>query len=312
MTNVEAFRKDRLAALALLQAKRMKNFPNKIFSGSISITDAEFEEVRSLVYTHFGINLTRKKRSLVEGRLQKVVKSLGMTSFREYIDYIKNDVTGDALAELSNRISTNHTFFFREAGHFDFFTNTILPDLKHRHVENIAPRFRMWCAGCSFGDEPYSFAMSLMEFFGDAYDKWEIEMVATDISLAALDCAKAGVYPEDRLKLVPPLWKQKYFTKLQNGSWQVDGGLRRQITFDRINFINRCYPLTGSFHIISCRNVMIYFDQPTRDALIKKFYDYTAPGGYLFIGHSETLQRDNPYFQYVRPAIYQKAGTSSV
>ncbi len=303
MTDLETINKKRTAAFSPLPKNPLKDLhPRKMFD-TISITGTEFEEIRTLVYNHFGINLTEKKRALVEGRLQKVIKSLGMKSFRQYIDYLKKDLTGKALAELSNRISTNHTFFFREAGHFDFFSHKILPEFQQQAL--IRP-FRMWCAGCSFGDEPYSFAIALMEFFGSSHEKMGNELLATDISLDALESAETGIYPEDRLKLVPPWLKQKYFARLPDGSWQVCDRLRRQVHFERMNFISSSYPISGTFHIISCRNVMIYFDQRTREILVKRFYDYTKPGGYLFIGHSETLPRDNPYFSYVQPAIYKK------
>lgn len=276
------------------------------FFESIDIADDEFEEIRALVHRHFGISLTPKKKFLVENRLQKVIKSMGMCSFRQYIEHLKRDLTGEALAELSNRITTNHTFFFRESGHFEFFTDTVLPAIKKKAILPYSKKFRMWCAGCSFGDEPYSFAISLLEFFGSDCDQWKTTMLATDISMAALIGAKTGIYPEDRLKLVPPQLKEKYFTRLPDGAWHISDPVRRRVSFDRINFIAPVYPVIGRFHIISCRNVMIYFDQETREKLIERFYDYTEPGGYLFIGHSETLPRDNPYFRYVRPAIYQK------
>lgn len=306
MTDIKLTEKKTTTDNPLFSIKPIRALAQNSLFESVSITDDEFEEIRALVHNHFGINLTPKKKFLVEGRLQKVLKRLRIRSFRQYIDHIKQDLTGEALAELSNRITTNHTFFFREAGHFDFFTGTVLPALEACPPSLHSRKFRMWCAGCSFGDEPYSFAISLLEFLGSACDKWQKEMLATDISMAALDIARAGIYPGDRLKLVPPLLKQKYFTRIAEGSWQISDQLRRQIIFDRINFIAANYPIVGKFHIISCRNVMIYFDQETREKLVRRFYDYTEPGGYLFIGHSETLPRDNPYFKYVRPAIYQK------
>ena len=285
----------------------MNNSPDyrKAF-GTIRTTDSEFKEVQKLVYNNLGINLTEKKRSLVESRLQRTIKSLGLSSFRQYLNYIKNDTTGQAFGELSNRISTNHTFFFREEEHFKHLTSTVLPKISESFKGVGAKQIRMWCAGCSFGDEPYSFAISMMEFFGSDYASWDIGLLATDISLAALEGAQEGIYPEERLKLVPSILKRKYFIKQPDGYWRISNFLRAAITLRMLNFMNRDFPFKKKFHIISCRNVMIYFDQPTRDELIKKFYKYTEPGGYLYIGHSETISRDNSLYQYIQPAIYQK------
>ncbi|MDY6905006.1 MAG: protein-glutamate O-methyltransferase CheR [Thermodesulfobacteriota bacterium] len=284
------------------------NFVKNNF-GTIFINDAEFKAIRDLVYDNFGINLSAKKRSLVEGRLQRVIKAKGFASFSEYLNYVKSDATGQALGELSNRISTNHTFFFREQAHFDFFVKQALPEMVDRLKKERSKEFRMWCAGCSYGDEPYSFLIEMMEYFGVDYRNWDAGLLATDISMAALAGAKAGIYPEDRLKLVSPDRKRKYFKKVDENAWKVSDALSREIVFRRFNFMNKVFPFKKQFHIISCRNVMIYFDQKTRTELVEKFYNATVPGGYLFIGHSETLQRNNSLYEYVQPAIYRKRKT---
>lgn len=272
------------------------------------ITDGEFNAIRTLVYDNFGINLTDQKRSLVVGRLQKILRLKGFSSFDQYFQYVKSDTSGAAMGELINRISTNHTYFFREQDHFDFFQQTFLPDITNKLKMQRSKDIRIWCAGCSFGDEPYTFMISMMEYFGSDYKNWDAGLLATDISTVALSAAKSGIYPEERLKLVPPLMKQKYFQKHPDGTWQVNEQLKKEITFRRLNLMNKTFPFSKSFHLITCRNVMIYFDQPTRNALVRRFYDNTAPGGYLFIGHSETLRNDQCPYEYVRPAIYRKGG----
>ncbi len=274
----------------------------------ISINDSEFSAIRKLVYNNFGINLTEQKRSLVVGRLQKLLQEKKITRFSDYYKYVLADHTNQALGELVNRISTNHTFFFREKDHFDFFSQVVLPKAVERLKKKGSKDLRIWCAGCSYGDEPYTLVISMMEYFGAEYNLWDAGLLATDISEIALAGAKAGIYTEDRIKLVPPNLKHKYFKKLSDDSFSVSDRLKKEITFRRFNLMNRQIPFNKPFDLISCRNVMIYFDQPTREALIRRFYDLTVPGGFLYIGHSETLRKNDCPYEYVKPAIYRKGG----
>jgi len=288
-------------------AADMQFLPTDHFSG-IAISDAEFSAIRQLVYDNFGINLTDQKKSLVVGRLQKFMRTKRFASFDQYLNYVKTDTTGQALGELVNRISTNHTFFFREQDHFDFLRKTVLPETMARLTRGNSRDIRFWCAGCSFGDEPYTFIITMMEHFGIDYRNWNAGLLATDISTAALAGAKAAVYTDDRLKLVPPQLKQKYFIHQPDGSFRVKDTVKSEVTFRRFNLMNQNFPFKKPFHLISCRNVMIYFDEPTRKALVERFYHHLVPGGYLFIGHSETLRKDDSPFDYVKPAIYRKGG----
>jgi len=274
--------------------------------GMVQLSDKEFQDIRKIVYDNFGINLTEQKRSLIVGRLFKLLKSYGFNSFQEYFNYIKSDTTGRALGELINRISTNHTFFFRENEHFDFLNKVALPEVESRQQNNTTKDLRIWCAGCSYGDEPYTYIIVMLEYFKTKYSSWDAGLLATDISEPALSAAKTGVYSSERIRLVPPALKNKYFKKKQDDEWSVSDRLKNEITFRRLNLMNQSFPFKKQFDIISCRNVMIYFDLPTRDALVSKFYKHTAPGGYLFIGHSETLRSDSCPFEYVKPAIYRK------
>lgn len=269
----------------------------------MTITDREFDRIRELVYSRFGINLTDQKRSLVVGRLQKVLKQKNFASFSDFIQYVEADKTGEALDTLVNRISTNHTFFFREKEHFTYLVERALPDV----VGNIRERdIRVWCAACSSGEESYCLAMLLMDYFGDDYRNWDAGVLATDISARVLDIARQGIYPSDRVREVPPMMKNRYFTKVDKDNYRVTDAVRREVTYRRFNLMNTDFPFRRPFHLIFCRNVMIYFDVQTRDALARRFFDHMVPGGYLFIGHSETLRRDICPFEYIRPAVYRK------
>ncbi|MFH0924158.1 MAG: CheR family methyltransferase [bacterium] len=165
---------------------------------------------------------------------------------------------------------------------------------------------RIWCAGCSTGQEAYMLLMFMFEFFGREYGLWDAGILATDLSDRALSVAKAGIYPEEQVKLVPENLKRKYFKKIGNAQWAIDSRCKKETVFRRFNLINKQYPFRRPFHMIFCRNVMIYFDQTTRNTLINKFYQFTEPGGYLFIGHSETITRNQDLYKYIAPAIYKR------
>jgi len=272
----------------------------------MEITDAEFNRIREVIYSSFGIRLTDEKRSLVVGRLQKYIKSKGFQSFSEYLHFLDINPSPANLSELVNRISTNHTFFFREKEHFEFFTETALPEVTDRLRKTNSRDLRVWCAGCSTGEEAYGLHLLMMEYFGREYGLWDAGLLATDISEKVLAVAREGVYGEDRMEQMPGAYKTKYFERRPDGQWVANERLKKELTFRRFNLMNEQFPFKKPFHVIFCRNVMIYFDVPTRDALAKRFYDCTAPGGYLFIGHSESLGRDRTPFQYVRPAVYRR------
>ena len=284
--------------------KNISEVIRKEMTGLMQISDAEFNTIRKLVYTHFGINLTEQKKSLVVGRLQKLLKQLQFSSFEEYCDYLNK--TPEALSELVNRISTNHTFFFREKEHFDFFIKSVLPDIKKQHQDTGNKDIRLWCAAAATGEEPYTIMMLIMQAFGMEYKSWDIGLLATDISEKALTTAIRGVYPTERIALVPPELKNKYLKQCGTDSWEVSPNLKKEIVYRRFNLMNKKLPFKKKMDTIFCRNVMIYFDKQTRDALVERLYDITAPGGYLFIGHSETLGRETSRWKYIMPAVYRK------
>lgn len=270
------------------------------------ITDEEFELLRSLIYKRFGINLTDQKRSLLVGRLQKVLRQSGHPDFKSYYEALLADSTEQALSLLVDRVSTNHTYFYREKSHFDIFSERALPQLTSVLERQKNRDIRIWCAGCSSGEEAYMLLMLLREHFGGRYSQWDGGILATDISSRVLDIARRGVYPEDRTRMLPEHLLRKYFRKLPDGQYEVAEELRREATFRRFNLMNEVFPFKKPFHIIFCRNVMIYFDDPTRRTLVEKFHKHTAEGGYFFLGHSETLGRGQSLYKYLAPAVYQK------
>jgi len=270
------------------------------------ITSSEFRALRDLVYQRFGINLTEQKQSLVTSRLQMLLQSRGFASFADYYRYLLEDRTNHGLDELINRISTNFSYFYRESVHFDFFAKIALPQLLKEQRSKGDNDIRIWTAGCSTGEEPYMLIMLMMEVLGLEYGQWSAGILATDISERVLTIAGEGVYPEDRVSRVPAKLRQKYFKPAGVGLVKVHERVKEEITLRRFNLMNTELPFKKPFHMIFCRNVMIYFDKPTREALIRRFYTITEPGGYLFIGHSETISRDQNMYKYVMPACYQR------
>ena len=268
-----------------------------------NITNKEFDQLREYVYSNYGINLTEKKRTLVMSRLNKVLLEKAFDNYSDYIAFIKADSTGQAVNELINRITTNHTFFFRENKHFDFFKDTILPELEHKNINS--KDLRVWSAGCSTGDEPYTLSMLMMEYFKFESSHWDFRVLGTDISRQVLEHAKYGEYEIDSIKEMPETWVKKYFHPPRQENIRIKEEIRKNVVFRRFNLMNP-FPFKKPFHVIFCRNVMIYFDQETKLKLTKKFYEALEPGGYLLIGHSESIDFRSTGFKYVQPAIYRK------
>ncbi len=272
---------------------------------SFSISDKEFRLISKLVYDLFGIVLTDKKKTLVIGRLQSELKKMGFKSFHEYHNHLLNDKSGKSLLTLIDKISTNHTFFFREADHFDFFEKEALPTMLSFLKSKGENELRIWCAGCSSGEEPYTLKMLINDYFGKS-NQWNVKLLSTDISNTALEKAVRGVYKKENIKNIPKPLLQKYFANNNDETWTVKNTLKDNMFFKRLNLMQQDYPFNRKFHIIFCRNVMIYFDSQTRNELVGRFARYMTPEGFLFIGHSETIGRNNNNFQYIKPALYRK------
>lgn len=270
------------------------------------LSDKEFRLLSEFVYGHFGIVITEHKRSLLVGRLQKIVKSRGFSSFIDYYHFLEKTNDKEVLSELANRISTNHTFFFRESEHFELFREIVLPDIRDHALRKNKKDLRIWCAASSSGEEPYTIVISMMEYFGADYRFWDAGLLATDISEKMLTAAGEGVYSDERLNETPTAIRNKYFDKLGASQWAVKDFLKKEVLYRRFNLMNNVFPFKQPMDVIFCRNVMIYFDADTRDTLIEKLRQSLRPGGYLFIGHSETMGRNREGFRYIKPAMYQR------
>lgn len=267
----------------------------------INIKEKEFRELVGFLKNTYGINLIQK-RNLIEARLNNVLAEKGFTSFREYLDFVYSDSTRCELTTMINKLTTNHTYFMREPEHFQYFKNKVLPYFHERIKDRD---LRVWSAGCSSGEEPYTLAMILEEYFEREKDPWDKKILATDISANVLQKAIEGVYDAEALEKVSEAWKLNYFKKLRNNRFMVTDELKNEVIFRMFNLMDE-FPFRKKFHTIFCRNVMIYFDKETKEKLVKKFYDMTEWGGYLFIGLSESINRAEVPYEYIMPSVYRK------
>ena len=266
------------------------------------ITEQEFQSIRDYIQEHYGIHLGNEKKSLVYSRLRMTLQEKGFTSFTQYYDYLVNDKTGEAVSRFIDKMTTNHTYFMREPDHFDHFREAALP-----FVESTAPDkdARVWCAGCASGEEAYTLEMTMQDYFRGK-PGWNTELLATDISTNILDRAVEGVYDEESVKTLPQSWRRMYFKEQEAGRLAISKELKKLVTFRAFNLMQENSPFRRNFHVIFCRNVMIYFNNTTRDALVRRFYDMLEPGGYLYIGHSESLNQMDTGFKYIKPAVYRR------
>ena len=277
-----------------------------MYDDLIPLNDKEFKYISELLYEHFGIFLGDQKRILVAGRLSKRLRQLGLDSYSLYIDYLIADKTGSELSELINRITTNHSFFFRERDHFDFLVKTVLPAIDSQNKDLGRYPLRIWSAGCATGEEVYSISMLLREYYGIRFDQIDCGLLATDISLAALNEAESAEYQETKLHELPGSYRKTYFRQKGENIYSLREDVKKMVMFKRLNLMSDSFPMKGQFDAIFCRNVMIYFDSDSRKRLVNTLFRYVKPGGYLFIGHSESLNREECPFTYIKPAVYKK------
>ena len=265
----------------------------------MSISDADFNRLVRFIQSNYGIDLNQK-RQLITGRLSSTLKQKGYKSFADFVNHVLNTKDQDEITLLLDKLTTNYTFFMREKEHLDYFCNNIIPDIVRRHQRDKT--LAIWSAGCSTGEEPYNITMFLFDYLGPQAGQWDTRLLATDISNRAMTAAKKGIYEQP--DTIPPDWKRKYFTPVSGGQYQVVPKVRDNVIFQPFNLMDPIR-FRVKFDVIFCRNVMIYFDQPTKDALVKRFYDYTVPGGYLLISKSENLSTDTPY-RRLAPSTFQK------
>lgn len=273
------------------------------------LTDGDFHLFKRLIYDQSGISLNYSKKELLRTRLRSRLEREGFKSYRTYYNFVVNDKTGQALVPLLDDISTNLTSFYRENNHFNYL-NQILPEWIIRKQKEGGAIFRIWSAGCSTGEEPYTIIFTMLSHLSDRLTSWKLKLLASDISTEVLRKAYEGVYQLDRLKDVPAQVKSSYFIKEpgfnEKQMVRVHQKIKEFITFRRFNLMMERFPFKNQFDFIFCRNVMIYFDKPTQQTLVEKFYNNIKPGGYLFIGHSESLTALKHGFNYIMPTIYRK------
>lgn len=265
-----------------------------------------FEKICRLVYDKAGIDLKGGKEQLVSARLSKKLRETKSRTYEEYLSGVEADRTGESLMALIDALTTNFTSFVRETAHFDFLKQTILPRLAGRDTVEF------WCAAAATGEEPYSLIFTMLDAFGTTA-KASCRLLATDISSRALEAAQKGVYPAERFAACPREWLPKYLMRGDGdfkGLYQVKPAVVRRIEYKRLNLIES-FNVGRQFPLISCRNVMIYFDKPTQEKVVNRLASFLEPGGYLFVGHAESLAGITHPLKFVKPAIYQNVGAAS-
>ena len=269
--------------------------------GDLEMGPETFNRFSALIYDTAGIRLGPEKEALVKARIGKRMRALGMSSCRRYLHFVQSDATGGELVEMLDAICTNVTQFFRESEHFE-----LVKQFVREWEAKGQKRFRIWCAAASTGEEPYSLAITLRESLRDASNAL---ILATDLSTKALATARKGVYSQRRMQHVPPVLVERYFTReASDGCWRYapKDRIRTLVRFARINLSKPPFPLRGPLDMIFCRNVMIYFDDAVRKRLLDELFRLLKPGGYLIVGHAESLSGMLSSFKPVQPSLYIK------
>jgi chemotaxis protein methyltransferase CheR len=272
-----------------------------------AISDREFSLYRKLIYSKAGICLSPTKKAFLEARLNRRIRELGMDSFQAYYQHVTQNQNGNELEQLLDRVSTNETHFFREPRQFEFLEQQILPDWKAEGSSGSRPRrIRVWSAGCSTGEEPYSLAMILLDHFPQG-SGWEIEIIATDLSSRALKSARKAVWSIAKAREIPQSYLKRFMRKgtgSQQAYMKAGPEIQAIIRFQHLNLNEDHYTMTGPFDLIFCRNVLIYFDAESRARVVDRLVNYLAPAGFLLVGHAESLSGVSDRIRHVRPTIY--------
>lgn len=270
---------------------------------NLEISQDEYTKISTYIKNNYGISLSEKKRIFIISRLGNIIKTNGFNNINDYFDHIQKDKTGNLVIEMINKLTTNYTYFYREEKHFEYMKNIVLPSLIKK--EALSKDMRIWSAGCSTGEEPYTLQMIIKDVLREGYTSWNTDILATDISTNALDKAQEGVYSNEALDKMLPEWKDKYFKRVDDDNSIVTKEIKNRIIFKRFNLMDS-FPFKKRLHVIFCRNVMIYFDAETKNRLVNKFYEVLEPGGYLFVGHAESIDRNASRYNYIQPAVYRK------
>jgi chemotaxis protein methyltransferase CheR len=273
----------------------------------LTLKPGEFRQISELAYERFGLDLKRGKEALVAARLGKKLRQLGFQNFSEYYRHVVSDASGEALVELIDSLTTNHTSFLRERAHFE-----VLAHAAREEFPNIRT-LEIWSAACSSGEEPYSISMCLADALRRAGGK-AFRILATDISTRVLALARRAVYPAERFRELPDAWRRAYLLRGEGecrGFYKIKPEITQPVDFQRLNLIEP-FQDKRLFHVIFCRNVMMYFDKPTQQDIVQRLSRRIELGGYLFVGHSESLTGVEHELRYVRPAVYRKEKSSGL
>lgn len=274
-------------------------------SNEIVLSEEDFIKISKIVYDHCRINLHDGKKELVRARLAKRMRLGNFKTFQQYLDHVQSDETGKEFSLLIDSLSTNLTSFFREPVHFEFIKKSFLPQIIERKTKINNKKIRCWSAGCSSGQEPYSIAITLYEALRNQ-GNWDIKILATDISTTMMDHAKNGTYDQEKLSNNPEIKKHFTLKNINNKkTYTVNNYIKDMVIFRYLNLM-KDWPIRGPLDFIFCRNVMIYFDKPTQEYLVNRFWELLDNGGILFTGHSESLTGIKHKFSYVQPTIYAK------
>jgi len=274
-----------------------------------SMSEKDFEKFSRFIHANLGIKMPPQKKSMLEARLRKRLRALGMSSFEEYREYFfSDDGMAKEIVSLCDVVTTNKTDFFREAAHFDFLTRSALPDMQQRGLISSERPLKLWSAGCSSGEEPYTLSMVLSEYAA-GNSGFSFSILGTDLSSRVLERAVNGIYTMERIVPVSDSLRRKYLLRSRNREEQlvrVIPELRARARFMRLNFMDDDYGLDESFQAIFCRNVIIYFDRPTQARIVGNICRHLVPDGYIFMGHSETLNGMGLPLKQVAPSVYQR------
>jgi len=269
------------------------------------LTDTEYEEIRLMIYNLCRLSFDKDKKQLVQYRLGKRLRDLGFDSYRQYLKFVKSQESGEELTALINALTTNLTYFFREPDHYDFLTEEIFKPYSKMPRDT---RLRLWSAGCASGEEAYTIAMVMREAIPDL-ERRDALILATDISTRVLDIARKGIYTIERFKDTPDALREKYFEPVDiNGQthFRALPSLTQFIRFRHLNLMGE-WPMKNDMDVIICRNVMIYFDRETQGLLVNRYYEQLKPGGFLIVGHSETLTGVKHAYEHYKKTIHKKS-----
>jgi len=278
------------------------DFINQIYKERL--TDKEFNQLSDFIVTNYGIKLPPAKKILLQSRLHKRLKALEMTTFKEYISYLfsKKGQT-EEVVYMMDVVSTNKTDFFREPKHYEYLTNTVVPDFIEKGIRKI----NLWSAGCSTGEEPYTLAVVLADYMS-RFTAPDYSIFATDISTKVLAIAEQAIYPESRIEPVPYNIRKHYFLKSKKRDdrlVRLNSSIRSKVLFRRLNFMDKSYSPPNKMDIIFCRNVLIYFERDVQEQVILRLLRNLQPHGYFFLGHSESITGMNLPLKQVSPTVYQ-------